>query len=244
MIIGIAYSFAFNEISLGIVLPLMECDLDSVIKKKLSFSLQNRLNIASQIVCGLRYMHYRKFSHNDIKPQNILLSFDMKNKDPQVYISDFGTMIRAKENKFNLNAITMEYASPESILSFKFSHLLDPDNSPGDVWSLGLVLYKLLLCTHDKSCPNLQFPWKPYLKNKNDEEEINDKLKNTILELLSSQNNERNEFLNIKENQDVPSDAEKLLRKLINDCLQVKRENRINAEDLYKTLKDIEDLIR
>ena len=100
---------------------------------------------------------------------------------------------------------------------------------------MGLVLNKLLLCRHRKKCENIKFPWANYLKGKENEE----KLRNSLFD--SFRKEDKDEFLRERENHEIPENAEIGLRKLINDCLQTRKENRIDAEQLCKALKEIEN---
>ena len=118
-IIGIGYCLKPKRMVLGIVEPLMQYDLNSFLKiYNRNFPLLRRIEIALKISQGLNYMHYRKYSHNDIKPQNILINWENDNEKIEVKISDFGNMQKENEILNQDRCITIEYSSPEKILRY------------------------------------------------------------------------------------------------------------------------------
>ena len=91
-------------------------------------------NIGMQISKALQYLHGKKIIHQDIKPENILMTKDRQG----VKLADFGV-----SNRFEATIIdpkiarngTLRYMSPEQLdgrLSFK-----------SDIWSLGCLLLQL-----------------------------------------------------------------------------------------------------
>jgi calcium-dependent protein kinase len=89
-------------------------------------------------VTGVKYIHDEfKCSHNDIKPENILLARKPASPEdvPRAMIADFGCMTTLSEA-----AVTGDprYRAPECFVpGFKQDFL-------SDVWSLGMVLYEML----------------------------------------------------------------------------------------------------
>lgn len=95
-------------------------------------SIRAVLDIACQVAEGLAYLHSHGIVHRDVKPANILLSFQ-----DHVYLTDFG-ITQVFESAFEgLIVGTPEYLAPEAILH--------PDQVDGraDLYSLGIVLYRL-----------------------------------------------------------------------------------------------------
>jgi serine/threonine protein kinase len=100
-----------------------------------------RLKLFLRVCAAVEYAHQKLIIHRDLKPANILVTADGTPKlldfgiaklvDPELYFQTAdaeGTMARA---------MTPDYASPEQVLG-------EPITTAGDVYSLGVVLYRLL----------------------------------------------------------------------------------------------------
>jgi len=108
--------------------------------KRDSAFLANRLHIAFNVACALRYLHENKIIYRDLKPENI--GFDIHG---DVKLFDFGLAKELDDNmKFGCsdfyemsgNTGSLRYMAPEVALS-------EPYNLTADVYSFDLVLWHL-----------------------------------------------------------------------------------------------------
>ncbi|MBI4739812.1 protein kinase [Candidatus Woesearchaeota archaeon] len=95
-------------------------------------SLCDRLEMFKRIVDAVGSIHDAGYSHQDIKPENILIPADEIPK-----IIDFGIAGKIGQERKNKNVnCTPAYASPE--------HLLGKNDARMDIYSLGCILYEML----------------------------------------------------------------------------------------------------
>lgn len=98
-------------------------------------SVEEALEITSQIASGLSKAHELGIVHRDIKPANIILT-----KDGQAKIMDFGLAKLAGKTKLTMTGRTMgtvAYMSPEQAMGKEV-------DERSDIFSLGVVLYEML----------------------------------------------------------------------------------------------------
>ncbi|WVQ97792.1 hypothetical protein IAU59_004906 [Kwoniella sp. CBS 9459] len=97
------------------------------------------------VVEGLAFLHANSILHLDLKCSNVLLHYEEGNLIPKALISDFGTseeMLRGKRERTGHTG-TMEYMAPETLVQ-DLSGRWRPSDSHADMWSLGMILHKML----------------------------------------------------------------------------------------------------
>ncbi len=97
-------------------------------------TLSGKVNIIIQVCRGLSHAHQQGIIHRDIKPANIFLT-----KAGLVKIMDFGTarLIESSHTQTGTVMGTVAYMSPEQIQGQRV-------DGRSDIFSLGIVLYRLL----------------------------------------------------------------------------------------------------
>ena len=98
-------------------------------------SIEEAINITSQVASGLHRAHQNEITHRDIKPANIMIT----NHD-EVKILDFGLAKTKGANditKFGATVGTVAYMSPEQTRG-------EDVDQRTDLWALGIILYEMI----------------------------------------------------------------------------------------------------
>jgi serine/threonine protein kinase len=107
--------------------------------KKLS--VDARLALFRQVLAAVQYAHTNLVIHRDLKPSNIMVTHEGYVRLLDFGIAKFLSGERAQETELTQlggRALTPDYASPEQISGA-------PISTASDVYSLGVVLYELLV---------------------------------------------------------------------------------------------------
>jgi len=100
------------------------------------YSERNAMNIVSQILDAVAYLHSEHIAHRDLKPENLLCSGTGDNEI--VKIADFGlSKIQSDEDRLHTSCGTPGYVAPEVLLSETY-------NESVDMWGIGIITYILL----------------------------------------------------------------------------------------------------
>lgn len=116
--------------------------LEDLLQTKELLSLGLVLDIGIKISLALDYTHRHNIVHLDVKPDNILFRYLLKQgKKIEPVLIDFG--IARDTGQGGLEARTIHYAAPER-LSTSNPEVIPPPHPSMDIWALGVVLYRMV----------------------------------------------------------------------------------------------------
>lgn len=122
------------------------------IRDKVKFSPRESLEIILAICQGLKHCHSLGMFHGEIRPSNILFSYDGKIK-----VRNFCLYKHEKEYLLQLLARRPHYISPEQIKQSAVNHTTD-------IYSVGIVLYELLTGEPPHRHEDIREIWRMHLE--------------------------------------------------------------------------------
>ena len=111
--------------------------LEEVIRRRRQWSLGRKLELLEQLCDGMGYAHAMGLVHRDLKPANLMVS----NESGSLKILDFGIARLTGDTDLTVVGTTLgspQYMSPEQAMG-------QPVDSRSDIFSIGAVMYELLL---------------------------------------------------------------------------------------------------
>jgi len=110
-------------------------DLSFHLKREARFNEPTAQFITAELILALSYLHSRGVIYRDLKPENILID-----KDGHVCLTDFGLskIISTDTQLVQTSVGSAAYTAPEVLNA-------EPYRQGCDYWSLGVVLYQMIL---------------------------------------------------------------------------------------------------
>lgn len=96
----------------------------------------NTRKFITDVLEGLAYMHGRGISHNDLKPENIMIDCSELGEDEKAIIIDLNGACFFRDCQSP--SLTFSYAAPESVGK---SFIVGPAS---DIWAVGIITYESL----------------------------------------------------------------------------------------------------
>ena len=110
-------------------------ELRDIMNDKEVLSVDQVLNVVSQVALGLSYAHEHDIVHRDVKPSNIMVI-----RDWHIKITDFGIARMASSSVRTQTGMVLgspKYMSPEQVVGKAI-------DQRSDIFSLGVMLYEML----------------------------------------------------------------------------------------------------
>ncbi|NUQ74848.1 MAG: serine/threonine protein kinase, partial [Polyangiaceae bacterium] len=140
-----------DKYGLVLILDLIEGDPFSDVLKKTRLTVEEAIEVGTDVVSGLRDLHVANIVHRDLKPSNIILS-PRADGSKRAIIVDFGVsrLMKSADEEEEITNITradmalgtLEYMAPEQ--------MLDSRNVTGasDLYAVGAMLYRAVAGRH------------------------------------------------------------------------------------------------
>ena len=112
-------------------------ELTDLLKNKEKLSEKECKSIFIQIYDAVKYIHENNIIHRDLKPSNILF---LDKEKTHIVIIDFGISGFSNGNqKEEVKAGTIKFMPPESVSNIEYG-----SDTKFDMWSLGIILYRMI----------------------------------------------------------------------------------------------------
>jgi len=134
-IVGLKYAFQTDE-KLYLVLDFLSGgELFFHLKEETKFSVERAKFYAAEILLAIEHLHKHDIIYRDLKPENVVL-----NKEGHVVLTDFGLAKTSISNATPTYTFcgTPEYLAPEILKGQGHAKAVD-------YWSLGVLLYEMLV---------------------------------------------------------------------------------------------------
>jgi eukaryotic-like serine/threonine-protein kinase len=138
------------------VMPYVKSiSLDAIVERD-DININRKIDILLQLCSALAYAHRNGIIHRDVKPQNVLVDYEGIVRLVDFGISGYFTANNNSESTDNRVMGTEEYMPPEQHSGVSFT------SQASDIYSLGILMHKLLFGVLPSECPNGLQNLKPY----------------------------------------------------------------------------------
>ena len=166
--------------------------MNDIVKKRGKYSEPESRYFMTQILTGCQHMHLNSVIHRDLKLGNIFLDDDM-----QVKIGDFGlaALLNFPEERKKTVCGTPNYIAPEILYDQGDGHSFEVD-----IWSVGVILYTLLIGKPPFQTNNVQKIYERIKRNEYEiplESTISDQARDLIQSILTPDPSERPSLIEI-----------------------------------------------
>lgn len=133
--------------------PVADMDLATFLDKPINRPEREVLYRGFGCLCNaINYLHQHNIRHEDLKPQNVLISGE------NILLTDFGFSLDFSDDSISTttgrpSAWTIRYSAPE-VLDF------EPRNRATDIWSLGCILLEMISGFQGVRLGDLKDRWK------------------------------------------------------------------------------------
>ncbi len=124
-----------------------------------TLNLKSKIDILSQVADGMTFIHAERIIHKDLKPDNILIK-DFGAEEALIKITDFG-LAHPLDHDDHTTTLSLSfggtrpYMAPELVQTQLSGEQTHKKNYKVDVWSLGVVSYKVLKGDYPFKYPNI-----------------------------------------------------------------------------------------
>lgn len=128
------FGYFYDEKRVYLILEYsMGGELFSKLQEKGKFEERKAAAIIKDLSNALNYCHSKNVIHRDLKPENLLIG-----RSGEIKIADFGWSVHAPSSRRTTMCGTLDYLPPEITLNQEHDEQVD-------VWSLGILLFELLV---------------------------------------------------------------------------------------------------
>ena len=139
------YGMSYNEEKkeVYIILELLNnkgCLFDYLYKMNNNFNKYEKITLFLSIVKAVRDLHENNYCHADLKPENLVYYYDLREKTKYIKLIDFDRVAKISEgdNYINFTRGTYGYCAPEQHIKDKYLCL------KSDIYSLGVIFLEIL----------------------------------------------------------------------------------------------------